>query len=259
MFESGFLGSLKFLERNAVQATLFVVANSLNDPRKLELVQEAVRQGHEIASHSLTHPNLTLLDTEQKRREIAESREKIEKLLGVPVRGFRAPGYGIDRECFALLERYGYAYDSSVLPNRHFASQLEIPLSLLAAPQKDFLGTKLVELPVPRYRPLPFPFNPSYSLLLGMGYFRLGFRRFVKRNSPMVLLFHLTDMADPVPREWLNGLKASIFTLSIISRERKQAYCQAMLDMVRQHYQLLTTSALLTSPRLVGGQVAQAQ
>jgi peptidoglycan/xylan/chitin deacetylase (PgdA/CDA1 family) len=199
-----------------------------------------------------------LLDHEQKRREIAESREKLEKLLGVPVRGFRAPGYRIDRVCIALLEQYGYAYDASVLPNQHCA-QLEVPITSLAIPQKDFLGTALVELPMPRYRPLPFPFNPSYSLLLGMWYFRLGFRQLVKRKAPMILLFHPADMADPVPREWRIGLKESIFTLSIVTRERKQKYCQAMLDLVRQHYRLLTTSALLTSPRLDCGQAIQGQ
>src|SRR5262249_56491307 len=95
----GLLNSLDLFERNNIQATLFVVANSLDDPRKFELVREAVRRGHEIASHSLTHPKLRSLGYDEKRREVAESREKLERLLGVPVLGFRAHRYHTDRSC----------------------------------------------------------------------------------------------------------------------------------------------------------------
>ena len=248
--ETGLLSSLEFCERNGLRATLFVIANSLDDPRKLELVQEAVHRGHEIASHSLTHANLWSLNHEQKRREISESRDKLEKLLGIPVCGFRAPGYRIDHSCIALLEDYGYAYDTSVLPDQTSARHLQVPVSRLTRPQRGFLGTTLVEMPLPSYRPLPFPFNPSYALLLGMKYFYLGLHRFAKRQTPLVLLFHLIDFADPVPSAWLPGLKARIFTLSNMSGAQKRESCQRMLDAVRQRYRLLSTAALLTEPAL---------
>src|SRR3954465_2632562 len=82
MFETGLRHALRFFEANRIRATLFVISQQLDDPRQRELLQEAVRQGHEIASHTVTHRSLTTLSTAEKRREIFESREQITAMLG---------------------------------------------------------------------------------------------------------------------------------------------------------------------------------
>src|ERR1700730_6859015 len=91
IFETGLRNSLDFFERNQIRATLFVIANSLDNPRKRVLLEEAVQRGHEIASHTLTHPDMFAVSRAEKSREIFESRAKLESLLDVTVRGFRAP------------------------------------------------------------------------------------------------------------------------------------------------------------------------
>jgi hypothetical protein len=245
IFETGLNNILALFDRNNIRASFFVIASSLDNPRKLELVQEITRRGHEVASHSFTHPNLRTLAGEQKRREIAESREKLEKLLGVKIRGFRAPGYQIDRECIELLSQYEYEYDASAFPTQSFARRLQVPLASMAAPYRPLRGSALLELPLPDHRPSPFPFNPSYSLLFGTRYFSWGLERFRRSGMPLVLLFHLIDAADPMPHDRLNGLKSRVFTLSILSSERKLASCQKMLDLVRRHYQIATTKTLI--------------
>jgi peptidoglycan/xylan/chitin deacetylase (PgdA/CDA1 family) len=154
LFESGLKNALTLFERNSIQATLFVVSNSLDNPRKRELVIEALRRGHEVASHTETHPNRLRLTKEQKRLEIVRSREKLESLLGTAVRGFRAPGYQIDRECMELLADSGYEYDSSVFPTRTFARRLESSVAALSAPHHPVPGSPLWELPLPDHRPL---------------------------------------------------------------------------------------------------------
>lgn len=248
IFETGLTNILGLLERNNIRGTLFVIASSLANPRKRELLQDAVRRGHEVASHSLTHPpNLKSLSDEQKRREIGESRQKLEQTLGVKVRGFRAPGYQIDRACVELLAEFGYEYDSSAFPTDAFADRLQVPVTSLTAPGRPFQESAFMELPLPDHRPSPFPFNPSYSLILGLNYFRWGLKRMIGRGTPLVLLFHLIDVANPLPRERLNGFKSRLFTLSIISREQKLARCKVMLDLVSRHYRLTTTSALISN------------
>jgi len=251
IFETGLKNILALLERNGVRATFFVIASSLDNPRKRELVQEAVRRGHEIASHSLTHPpRLKSLDRERKSSEIGDSRQKLEEILGLKVRGFRAPGYEIDRACIELLMQYGYEYDSSAFPTASFARRLDTSVAKLAGSRRPFPGTSLIELPLPDYRPLPFPFNPSYSLLFGPSYFQLGLKRFLRSGAPLVLLFHLIDVADPIAPDRLKGLTRRLFTLSILSGQRKLERCQKMLDLVRQHYTLTTTPCLLEEQNL---------
>ena len=58
-------------------------------------VRELHRRGHEIASHSVSHPNLLKLlqagDTNEVRRQIAESRDKIKREVGVAPRWLCTP------------------------------------------------------------------------------------------------------------------------------------------------------------------------
>ena len=61
-------------------------------------------------------------------------------------------------------------------------------------------------------------------------------------GAPLVLLFHLTDFAEPLPG--VTG-KRKLFTLSHLSGERKRARCRSMLERVRGHYRVETTEALL--------------
>jgi peptidoglycan/xylan/chitin deacetylase (PgdA/CDA1 family) len=232
LFESGLRGALDLLARRHVSATLFVVAEDVFDARKRALIRAAVDAGHEIASHSLSHDRLTALDAAAKRREIAESRACLASELGADVRGFRAPGFRIDRECLELVNDAGYAYDSSMLASR---------------PHRPLPGQPLYELPVPSAGPFSFPFHPSYSLVLGHWYFRAGLSDYRRRRSPLVLLFHLTDFADPLPRARTRGLRQRLFTLSYLSAEHKRARCAAILDHVRRHFTIASTSQVLSA------------
>jgi peptidoglycan/xylan/chitin deacetylase (PgdA/CDA1 family) len=242
VFESGLRNFLNLCEETGIRATLFVIARSLDDPRKRALVEEAVRRGHEISSHSLTHKYLPDLDTAGKRYEIQQSREVLEKTLGVPVRGFRAPGYRIDRESLELLARCGYDYDASAFPTAAFAKSLRSTVERLSAAHRPIDGSEFVEWSMPDHRPSPIPFNPSYSLLLGNWYFDWALTRFRRNGTPLVLLFHLIDVADPLPPARLRGLASRIYTLSTLSSARKLRRCRAMLDLVGRHYRILTTT-----------------
>lgn len=50
-----------------------------------------VRLGHEIGSHTVTHPNLTQVSVAEMRRELVDSRKMIEDHLGRPARWFAYP------------------------------------------------------------------------------------------------------------------------------------------------------------------------
>ena len=133
LFTTGLKNLLDFLDRNHLRATLFAIASDVDEAEKRELLAEAVRRGHEIASHSLTHPRFARLTREEKRTEIAESRERLEARLATSIRGFRAPCYEVDRDCLELLEAYGYQYDSSAFPTSSIARRLSVVTNRLPA------------------------------------------------------------------------------------------------------------------------------
>ncbi|HWP48958.1 MAG TPA: polysaccharide deacetylase family protein [Candidatus Limnocylindrales bacterium] len=244
LFETGLQQALDFFDKVKVRATLFVIAEDLNHPGKCGLIKEAVKRGHEIASHSFTHRKLTTLVFEEKRREIFESRERIMTGLGVEVFGFRAPDFDIDREVLELVDRAGYLYDSSLFSDVRFARKVGVT-GLSRLPHRPLENRSLVELPLPGYAPLPLPFHPCYSLVLGTWYFRLGLRKFRRTGTPLVLLFHLTDFADPLPTHRLTGWKSRLFTLSHMKGEPKRHRCEEMLEIVRREYTFVDTRALV--------------
>jgi hypothetical protein len=235
LFTSGLRHALDFFDAVQIRATLFVIARQLDDPAKRALLDEAVRRGHEIASHTLTHRALTTLTSAEKRREIFDSRDRLDAAFGHPPAGFRAPGFHMDTESLALLAEAGYRYDSSFFPSARVAPQ----------PHRPVAGKQLLELSMPSCAPLPFPFHPCFSLVLGITYFRLALRRFRGRKVPLVFLFHLTDFADPLPQSHLRGWGSKFYTLSHLTGAAKRGRCRRMLDEVRKSFRIVTTQELL--------------
>jgi peptidoglycan/xylan/chitin deacetylase (PgdA/CDA1 family) len=243
LFETGVKNLLVLLDDLNVKATLFVIAADLDDPRKRALLETAVIKGHEIASHAYTHRKITTLPRDVQVREVSASRQKIASTLGVPVNGFRAPYFDVNGEVLELVAEAGYRYDSSVFPGTRLALAGEA-FTATPMPRSLPLGG-LAEIPLPAYRPLPFPFHASYSLVFGTWYFGLGLTRFRRTGAPLVSLFHLTDFADPLPAEMLRGLQTRLFTLSYLSGASKRRRCARMLGSVRRNYRLVDTPTLL--------------
>ena len=55
-------------------------------------------EGHEVAVHTLTHPNLTTLNDETVRYQVDEDRKKLEELFGYPIIGMAYPCGGVNND-----------------------------------------------------------------------------------------------------------------------------------------------------------------
>lgn len=241
VYQTGLPRALDLFDELGIRATLFVIADDVEDAAKLELLREAVARGHDIASHSVTHTELRRQTPDERRREVFESRDLIGAALGVVPAGFRAPNFSIDAGVLRLLDEAGYRWDSSTMPDRKvpgLATRFDRPLAVW--PDRG-----LLELPLPSHRPLPLPFHPSYSLVLGVRYFDWGVGRLEATRAPFVLLFHLIDFADPLPRTLVGGWKRKLFTLSHIGGDAKLNACRRILERVRRSYRITDTDGLI--------------
>ena len=82
---------LKTLEENNTKITFFMVGDWIEKfPEAVKKIHEA---GHEIGSHSDTHPHVNNLSYEKNIEEIEKSNDKIEKAIGKRTKIYRAP-YG---------------------------------------------------------------------------------------------------------------------------------------------------------------------
>ncbi|HUI25228.1 MAG TPA: polysaccharide deacetylase family protein [Candidatus Kryptonia bacterium] len=116
IYRAGVPRILEVLDRVGLRATLFVVARDAE--REASLWQDIVGRGHELASHSVTHPiPFATLPRDVVRRELCESRARLEAVVGRPIVGFRAPGWDVDQTTLGEIARAGYLYDASVLPS----------------------------------------------------------------------------------------------------------------------------------------------
>ncbi len=82
---------LKTLQENEVKITFFMVGDWIE--KFPEAVKKINISGHEIASHSNTHPHVNNLSYEKNIEEIEKSNDKIEKITGKRTKIYRAP-YG---------------------------------------------------------------------------------------------------------------------------------------------------------------------
>jgi peptidoglycan-N-acetylglucosamine deacetylase len=103
---------------HGISATFFVVGKDLEeDPEGKAIVAELARAGHEIASHTYSHPyNLVRLGRQGMAAELDRAHAAITEACVCPPVGFRAPGYEISAELIELLVERGYRYDSSTFP-----------------------------------------------------------------------------------------------------------------------------------------------
>lgn len=82
---------LKTLQENNTKITFFMVGDWIE--KFPEAVKKIHESGHEIASHSDTHPHVNNLSYEENIEEIEKSNDKIEKITGTRTKIYRAP-YG---------------------------------------------------------------------------------------------------------------------------------------------------------------------
>jgi peptidoglycan/xylan/chitin deacetylase (PgdA/CDA1 family) len=71
-------------------------------------VRELHRDGHEIGSHSLTHPLLPDLPDERVEEEVASSRRELSRQIGAEVASFCYPNGSYDARTLKAVERAGY-------------------------------------------------------------------------------------------------------------------------------------------------------
>jgi len=116
-YERGIQNILDFLGRYHARATFFFVARDLLVEKNAKLIPEVAAGGHEIASHSYSHPQgFRFISSAQKEYELRESKRILEEISGEEVVGFRSPGWNISDDALPILRKAGYRYDSSVFP-----------------------------------------------------------------------------------------------------------------------------------------------
>ncbi len=193
-------------------AVFFVIARDAEAQRPLW--RAMLDAGHEVASHSLTHPQpFRTLGDAALQTEIAGSRQRLMAATGVDVLGFRAPAWDVDARVLRQVAAAGYRYDASVFPTpallagrlaayRRSAGKGSIfAMDLLGhafAPRAPRRANGLVEFPVAVTPWLRLPVYHTITHLVPAWATRRTLRAALRAAAPLSYEFHAADLLDLV-------------------------------------------------------------
>jgi peptidoglycan/xylan/chitin deacetylase (PgdA/CDA1 family) len=113
-FDDGYLSqytrAFPVLQRHRWPAVLNMEVNFLQPAGGLRpwRVRRLLAAGWELDAHTLTHPDLTTLDTTELRRQVAGSRAALRRLFHVPVNFFCYPAGRYDEQVVGEVRRAGF-------------------------------------------------------------------------------------------------------------------------------------------------------
>jgi peptidoglycan/xylan/chitin deacetylase (PgdA/CDA1 family) len=118
--------ALPELQKRQLTATVFVITDALGKAfgpaersekvMSLEQLRALPQETVAIGSHTLTHPMLTRVSAEEARREIVDSRTKLEKLMDRKVSMFSFPFGDFSERLIPYCREAGYSQIFTTLP-----------------------------------------------------------------------------------------------------------------------------------------------
>ncbi len=221
---------LALCARHGVTATFFVLGWVAE--RYPGLVRRIVAAGHELASHGYAHVRATRQTAAEFYDDVSRTRQLLEDIGGVAVRGYRAPSYSIGAAnwwALAALQRAGYAYSSSIYPVRH---------DLYGMPQAPRFAFRprgaenLLEIPVTTVQlgnhKLPCG-GGGYFRLLPYALSRRAIRRVNERDGQAcVFYFHPWEIDPRQPR--VPGIDIKTRVRHYLNLGRMERRLQALLS-----------------------------
>ncbi len=211
---------LSLLKRINCNATFFILGQIAE--RHPALVRKIFDEGHEIASHGMSHTPLWRQNAQSFDSELKQFEKTIRGILkGVRVKGYRAPTFSLDcSTAWALdvLAENGYVYDSSVFPmkNRLYGvagAPLGIYRPSASDPSRHDEAGRILEFPpaVLQIGPVKVPVAGGAYLRLLPGRLWISLLRIAESQRPLMIYVHPWE-CDPLTPRLPLGLLSTFVT-----------------------------------------------
>ncbi|MEQ1530243.1 MAG: XrtA system polysaccharide deacetylase [Methylococcales bacterium] len=201
---------LDLFAANHIKATFFTLGWVAE--RYPDLVKRIVAEGHELACHGYEHIRVTEQTPEQFRSDIRKTKQLLEDMAGVEVKGYRAASYSIcagNLWALDVLQEQGFKYSSSIYPVKHDLYGIPDAPRFMYQPIAD---SDFKEIPITTVR-----FGQKNMPCGGGGFFRFypyvfskwAFNRVNNQeHQPGIFYFHPWEIDPEQPRQQGLSLKA---------------------------------------------------
>jgi len=144
------------LNRYGFDATFFVVrdfARAANGHLNEKAIVDLRRAGFSVGTHGTSHQGLARIPLARARKELKESREWLEELLGEPVRYMSAPHGYVNRKVMSSIFQAGYILAGTSTEALNAFDHLDLPGQISrVAVRRDFTLETLKKI-VSGYKP----------------------------------------------------------------------------------------------------------
>lgn len=191
---------LDLFQRKNVKCTFFTLGWVAK--KCPNLIRRIVNEGHELASHGLSHKRATLMSRGEFRADLLDSKTILEQVSGVKVIGYRAPSFSVNETntwVYEELQQAGFVYSSSTYPIQHDLYGVpDWPRFMHQRPEG------IIEIPVPTINS-----RDTNIGIGGGGFFRLypywlssrRIKRFLNEETqPYSFYFHPWEIDPQQPR-----------------------------------------------------------
>jgi polysaccharide deacetylase family protein (PEP-CTERM system associated) len=181
-----------------VRGTFFVLGWVAT--RMPHLVREIAAAGHEVASHGSNHQFVYRQSADEFREDVRAARERLEDLVGHPVRGYRAPYFSIVGHtpwAHEVLVETGHAFSSSVFPGSN--PRYGIPHHPRGPTRVTTPSGSLWEFPVTTFASR-VGCGGVYFRALPYSFFVSWLRQLERGDQPAVFYIHPWETDPGIPR-----------------------------------------------------------
>lgn len=175
---------LDLLSEKRIKSTFFVTGFFAEKESKI--VKRIFDEGHEVASHAYRDRNHSSFGEHEIFKSVGKSKDILEKIIGVKVKGFRMPQFSVNKHMYSVLKRLGFVYDSSFHP----AVVLGHYYNFFMPRRVHELANGLFEIPVSVLPFLRLPISWIWMRNLGNWLVDMGVWANFRQGNPAVLYFH---------------------------------------------------------------------
>lgn len=179
---------MEAFQKYRLKATFFVSGESVEYLASEGHLARMAAEGHEIASHGLSHADYREWPYERILHEIGRSKRLIEDITGTTVKGYRAPQFLLSEKIVTAIKESGFLYDSSLPDHTGFSAARHLRHVKTDDSLLDTIrGSGLREFQISSVPLLKVPHGLLWINLIG---FRT-YRRLFPRISGDFMMFYL--------------------------------------------------------------------
>ena len=185
---------LALLDKYNIKADLFIVANIADQIQ--DKLENAIKRGHKLSIHGLSHTAPLLLSVNQFKEDIALAKYKLEKMFNTKVLGYRAPCFSLDDTRLDILKEIGLTYDSSYLNHPVTYHHGNIKISRFTSISKGiYIKDNFYEFAIPKVDKIPIG-GGGYIRLFPWSFVNRKLKKYIKNNDLYIFYLHPFEVSN---------------------------------------------------------------